>query len=162
MRRGLVRTRNEPVDRQQGETPVRKLKLILTLSLSAAALVAPSFAAPAHAQHYQQDDEYLDEQDDGKDGDYEDHARAYDDYDQRDEAPEPDDRYDRGDSWRGDDGRLYCRRSDGTTGTIIGGGAGALIGRGIDRRGERATGTIIGGVVGALLGRAIERDARCR
>ena len=137
---------------------MRKLKLILTLSLSAAALVAPAFAAPAHAQYYQQGDEYLDEEEGDKDGGYEDRGRAYDDYDQRDEAPEPDERYYQGDSWRGDDGRLYCRRSDGTTGTIVGAGAGALIGRGIDRRGERATGTI----VGALLGRAIERDARCR
>jgi hypothetical protein len=141
---------------------VRKLKLILTISLSAAALVAPSFAAPAYAQYYQQGDEYIDEDVDGKDGDYEDRDRAYDDYDQRDEAPEPDEPYYQGDSGRGDDGRLYCRRSDGTTGTIVGGGAGALVGRGIDRRGERVTGTIIGGVVGALLGRAIERDARCR
>ena len=145
---------------------MRKLKLFLTLSLSAAALVAPSFAAPAYAQYgaYQQDDEYIGDdkgeyyadvdQDRDVDRDY--------DIDPDHDEPAPDDRYDEGESWRGDDGRLHCRRSDGTTGTIVGGGAGALIGRGIDRRGERATGTIIGGVVGALIGRAIERDARCR
>jgi Glycine zipper 2TM domain len=66
--------------------------------------------------------------------------------------------------YRGEDGRYYCRRSDGTTGLVIGAGVGALVGRGIDTRGERATGTIVGGVLGALVGRQVERsqDLRCR
>ena len=66
--------------------------------------------------------------------------------------------------YRGSDGRYYCRRSDGTTGLVIGAGVGALVGRGIDTRGERATGTIVGGVLGALIGREVERnqDLRCR
>jgi len=66
--------------------------------------------------------------------------------------------------YRGQDGRYYCRRSDGTTGLVIGAGAGALLGRGIDTRGERTTGTVVGGVLGALLGREVERsqDMRCR
>ena len=66
--------------------------------------------------------------------------------------------------YRGSDGRYYCRRSDGTTGLVIGAGVGALVGRGIDTRGERTTGTVVGGVLGALLGREVERssDMRCR
>lgn len=66
--------------------------------------------------------------------------------------------------YRGADGRYYCRRSDGTTGLVIGAGVGALVGRGIDRRGERTTGTVVGGVLGALVGREVERnsDMRCR
>jgi Glycine zipper 2TM domain len=66
--------------------------------------------------------------------------------------------------YRGEDGRYYCRRSDGTTGLVIGAGVGALVGRGIDRRGERTTGTVVGGVLGALVGREVERnsDMRCR
>lgn len=73
-------------------------------------------------------------------------------------------RVSRGDRvWRGEDGRYYCRRSNGTTGLIIGAAGGALIGRGIDTRGERTTGTILGAAAGALLGREIDRgSARCR
>jgi glycine zipper 2TM protein len=66
--------------------------------------------------------------------------------------------------YRGADGRYYCRRSDGTTGLVIGAGVGALLGRSIDSRGERTTGTVVGGVLGALVGREVERnsDMRCR
>jgi hypothetical protein len=60
------------------------------------------------------------------------------------------------------DAPIACRRSDGTTGAIVGGGAGALVGRGIDRHGERGTGTIIGAVLGALIGHAVERGSACR
>ncbi|HTU12868.1 MAG TPA: glycine zipper 2TM domain-containing protein [Allosphingosinicella sp.] len=66
--------------------------------------------------------------------------------------------------YRGSDGRYYCRRSDGTTGLVIGAGVGALTGRAIDGGRNRATGTIVGGVLGALIGREVERsqDLRCR
>lgn len=66
--------------------------------------------------------------------------------------------------YRGSDGRYYCRRSDGTTGLVIGAGAGALLGNAIDGGRNRAGGTIVGGVLGALLGREVDRnsDVRCR
>jgi len=66
--------------------------------------------------------------------------------------------------YRGSDGRYYCRRSDGTTGLVIGAGVGALVGRGLDGGRNRAGGTIVGGVLGALVGREVERnsDMRCR
>jgi hypothetical protein len=65
--------------------------------------------------------------------------------------------------WQGDDGQYYCRRSNGTTGMIVGGAAGALAGRAIDTQGNRATGTILGAAAGALLGREIDRgEVRCR
>ena len=66
--------------------------------------------------------------------------------------------------YRGSDGRYYCRRSDGTTGLVVGAGVGALLGHSIDTRGERTTGTVVGGVLGALVGREVERssDMRCR
>lgn len=65
--------------------------------------------------------------------------------------------------WRGNDGRYYCRRSNGTTGLIVGAVAGALLGRTIDNSGDRALGTLLGGAGGALLGREIDRGGvRCR
>ncbi|WP_340264298.1 glycine zipper 2TM domain-containing protein [Sphingobium mellinum] len=64
--------------------------------------------------------------------------------------------------WRGRDGREYCRKSDGTTGLIVGGVGGALVGRAIDTRGDRATGTILGAAGGALLGKEIDSKRRCR
>lgn len=65
--------------------------------------------------------------------------------------------------WRGDDGRYYCRRSNGTTGLLAGAVLGALLGRSIDRNGDRSTGTILGAAAGALLGREVERgQSRCR
>ena len=70
----------------------------------------------------------------------------------------------RGQTWRGSDGRLYCRKPNGTTGLVVGGAAGALAGRAIDNRGSRTTGTVLGAAVGALLGRHVERNVvkRCR
>lgn len=66
--------------------------------------------------------------------------------------------------WRGDDGRSYCRRSDGTTGLLIGGVAGALIGREVaGNRGDRTLGAILGAAGGALLGRAVDQGgSSCR
>ena len=63
--------------------------------------------------------------------------------------------------WRGRDGRIYCRKRDGTTGLIIGGALGALLGREIDTRGDRTLGTVLGAAGGALLGREIDRGG-CR
>lgn len=65
--------------------------------------------------------------------------------------------------WRGADNRYYCRRDNGTTGLIIGGAVGALVGRSLDRGRDRTVGTIIGAAGGALLGREIDRGSlRCR
>jgi outer membrane lipoprotein SlyB len=70
--------------------------------------------------------------------------------------------YDSGPVWEGRDGRVHCRKSNGTTGLIIGAGAGALLGRAVDTRGERTTGTVLGAAVGALVGREATRSVRCR
>jgi len=72
------------------------------------------------------------------------------------------DRY-QGKTWRDSQGRLRCKRPNGTTGLIVGAAGGALIGRAIDTKGSRATGTILGAAGGALLGRQIDRSrVRCR
>ena len=65
--------------------------------------------------------------------------------------------------YRGSDGRYYCRRSDGTTGLIIGAAVGGLLGNQIARGDSKTIGTIIGAGAGALLGREIDRgELRCR
>jgi hypothetical protein len=72
-------------------------------------------------------------------------------------------RYDRGPrEWRGSDGRTYCRKKDGTVGLIVGGAAGALIGRGLDGGYNRSTGTILGAAAGALIGKELASKRRCR
>ena len=68
------------------------------------------------------------------------------------------DGYYHGKVWRDSHGRLRCKRSNGTTGLIIGAAGGALVGRAIDSHGSRATGTIIGAAAGALVGRSIDRN----
>lgn len=69
-----------------------------------------------------------------------------------------DDRY-----WWGNNGQIRCRRSDGTTGTIVGAVAGGALGNVIAREGDKTVGTAIGGVLGALLGHEIDNGgARCR
>jgi outer membrane lipoprotein SlyB len=70
----------------------------------------------------------------------------------------------RGQTWRGSDGRIHCRKPNGTTGLVVGGAAGALAGREIAGRGSRTTGTVLGAAVGALLGRHVQRNvvSRCR
>ena len=65
--------------------------------------------------------------------------------------------------WRGDDGRYYCKRDNGTTGLLIGGAVGGLAGHEIAGNGDKLLGTIIGAGAGALIGREIDRDKyRCR
>ncbi|NJC06966.1 putative membrane protein YeaQ/YmgE (transglycosylase-associated protein family) [Sphingomonas kaistensis] len=73
---------------------------------------------------------------------------------------------------RGYNGQTYYgNRCSGTTGTIVGGVAGAVVGSqiaggrrsydyyGNRRGGSGATGAIIGGAVGALLGRKVDKDS---
>jgi len=70
-----------------------------------------------------------------------------------------------GPTWRGRDGRYYCRRSNGTTGLIVGGAAGALIGHSLDGGRHHTTGTVVGALAGALVGREVQRSSarrRCR
>lgn len=64
--------------------------------------------------------------------------------------------------WRGRDGRVYCRKSDGTVGLVIGAVGGALVGRAIDTRGDRTVGTLLGAAAGGYLGHEVASKRRCR
>jgi Glycine zipper 2TM domain len=64
--------------------------------------------------------------------------------------------------YRGGNGRYYCRRSDGTTGLIVGAAVGGLLGNEIGRGRSNTLGAILGATGGGLLGREIERgNVRC-
>jgi hypothetical protein len=64
--------------------------------------------------------------------------------------------------YRGSDNRYYCKRDDGTTGLIVGGVAGGVLGHIIAPGGAKTLGTIIGAGAGALLGRAVDDGVECR
>jgi len=68
--------------------------------------------------------------------------------------------------YRGRDGRYYCRRSDGSTGIIVGGLAGAALGAVIAEGDSKPLGAVIGAMGGAVAGAAVDRnrnpDVRCR
>jgi len=62
--------------------------------------------------------------------------------------------------YRGRDGRTYCKRSDGTTGLVIGGVAGGVLGNVV---GGGTLGTLLGAGGGALLGREIDKGSvKCK
>ena len=67
--------------------------------------------------------------------------------------------------YRGSDGRYYCKRSDGTTGLIVGAATGGILGNVIDGGHSRAVGTLLGAAVGAIAGKKIDQsnsEVRCR
>lgn len=64
--------------------------------------------------------------------------------------------------YRDRDGRYYCKRPDGTTGTIVGGLAGGVLGNIIAPGGSKTLGTILGAAGGAIAGNIIDRrNVRC-
>ena len=65
--------------------------------------------------------------------------------------------------WQGQNGNYHCQKKDGTTGLIIGGAVGALLGREIDGGRDRTLGTILGAAGGALLGKEVAQGgSSCR
>lgn len=65
--------------------------------------------------------------------------------------------------YRGQDGRYYCRRPDGTTGLVIGAAAGGTLGAIIAPGGSEVLGALIGGAAGAVIGESLEKgQVRCR
>jgi len=65
--------------------------------------------------------------------------------------------------YRGNDGRYYCRRSDGTTGLIVGGVLGGLLGNAVANGHSSTLATLLGASGGALIGHSIDHgNVRCR
>ena len=125
----------------------------ILMSIAAASLVVPAAAVLNSAPAYAMDDDDRYKYKKKHRGRYDDRGRYYE--------PRRVSRDER--IWRGEDGRYHCKRDNGTTGLIIGGAVGALVGREIDSRGDRTVGTVLGAAGGALLGREVDRSGmKCR
>lgn len=60
--------------------------------------------------------------------------------------------------YRGYDNRYYCRRSDGTTGLIIGAGAGGLAGAALSSGRSEVLGVLLGAAIGGAVGNSVDRN----
>src|SRR6476469_10488815 len=130
---------------------------------------APAFAAPAsHSAAYAHSAVWADQNADHGRGRHRGYERSNDRYYGGGNYAQSYNGYNtyngyNGQTWRGNDGRYYCKRSNGTTGLLIGGAAGALLGREIaGRNGDRTLGAILGAAGGALLGREVTKGPQCR
>ncbi|KMS50915.1 membrane protein [Novosphingobium barchaimii LL02] len=142
----------------------KSLLALAALAFTATALpLTPAMADPPRWNDRDRDgrNDRWDRRDNRKDYRRDDRRRNI--YDSRGRYSEPR-RIDRNSHvWRGNDGRYYCKRDNGTTGLIIGAGVGALAGNQIAGNGDRTIGTILGGVLGGALGREIDKgDIQCR
>lgn len=119
-----------------------------------ALLAAVTMASPItiNAATAQRNDDYRWQGDNGRDWDA---SRAYRDGRYRERRLSRNDRI-----YRGQDGRAYCRRNDGTTGLVVGAVGGGVLGNLV---GGGTLGTLLGAGGGALLGRSVDRGkVRCR
>lgn len=127
------------------------MKKALLAAVALATVATPMVAPAAQAQSRDRDRDYRWHGDDENWEPSRDYRRGR----QRERALNRDDRV-----YKGQDGRAYCRRNDGTTGLVVGGVGGAVLGNLV---GGGLLGTLAGGGAGALLGREVDRGkVKCR
>ncbi|GAC1416129.1 MAG: hypothetical protein NVSMB69_17740 [Novosphingobium sp.] len=120
---------------------------------AAPALADPPSWAPAHGRRAHEQSQYQQRYQNGYSG-----YRAYQPRNGYDRRLTNNDRI-----WRGNDGRTYCHRTDGSTGLVIGAGVGALAGSAIASNRDQTLGIILGALGGGIAGRSIDRgNIRCR
>jgi hypothetical protein len=129
----------------------------LIAALMSVAVVAPVIApveATAQRRDDRRDNRRVDRNWHGDDRNW-DPSRSYQNGNYRERRLGRNDRI-----YRGQDGRAYCKRNDGTTGLVIGAlGGGALA----NLIGGGTLGTLAGAGGGALLGRSVDRgNVKCR
>ena len=121
------------------------------LALTAlAAMVAAPVALPTAATAQRYDDQRYDRNWHGdRDGNW-DPANSYQDGRYRERRLSANDRV-----YRGSDGRYYCKRSNGTTGLVLGAVGGGVLGNVL---GGGTLGTLLGAGGGALLGKNLDQN----
>ena len=136
------------------------MKKLILGALAAATLAAPLATAPADAQYRNRDWRTYRNYDYNRPP----NTTYYADQYYRDGRYYQERRLGRNDRvYRGRNGRYYCRRHDGTTGLIVGGAIGALVGNSLDNGRSSLLGTLLGAGAGAALGSSIDRGSvRCR
>lgn len=118
--------------------------LIPLAGMSAPAMADPPAWAPAHGKRAKDRDRWYPD----------DHYRAGNYRERRLGAND--------EIYRGRDGRYYCKRKDGTTGLIVGGIAGGVLGHEIAPGGSKTVGAVLGAVAGGLIGKSLDDGIKCR
>jgi hypothetical protein len=136
------------------------MKKLILGALAAATFAAPLAVAPADAQYRNRDWHTYRNYDYNRPP----NTTYYPDQYYRDGRYYQERRLTRNDRiYRGRDGRYYCRRSDGTTGLIVGGAIGALVGNSLSSGRSSLLGTLLGAGAGAAIGSSVDRgNVRCR
>ena len=135
----------------------------IALTALAAILAAPvALPSAATAQQHNDDGRYGDQGYDrgndnhwrgDRDGNW-DPSRGYQDGRYRERRLSSNDRV-----YRGSDGRYYCKRSNGTTGLVLGAVGGGVLGNVL---GGGTLGTLLGAGGGALLGKSVDQNSNRR
>jgi len=139
-------------------------KAILAAALAAVTL--PATAAYADPPAWAPANGYRDHQNNGDrhDRNYDRNDRGYNQYQRYQPRNGYNRQLTRNDRiWRGNDGRTYCHRTDGSTGLVVGAGLGALAGSAIASNRDQTLGILLGAIGGGVAGRSIDRgNIRCR
>jgi Ni/Co efflux regulator RcnB len=135
------------------EVQVNRVRTAVVAALLAAFVGAPPALAQPNGRargHYKKEERR--EREEAREA-YWDAAKHYR-HDERRYRPRHLGRNDR--IYRGSDNRYYCKRDDGTTGLIVGGITGGVLGNVIAPGGSKTIGTIAGAGLGAIIGKAID------
>lgn len=115
------------------------MKTVIALAALMAVTTTPLVATAAQAQDYRWNGDRNSDWDPYRHYNYDKHRRDLADSDR---------------VYRGSDGRYYCKKSDGTTGLVLGAVGGGLIGSAL---GGGLLGTVLGAGGGALLGKNLDK-----
>lgn len=125
----------------------KQFAALIGIAMISSPVILPTTAG---AQDRQYNDRYGDNRWQGDRNGNWDPSNSYREGNYRERRLGPNDRI-----YRGSDGRTYCKRSNGTTGLVLGGVGGGVLGSVL---GGGTLGTLLGAGGGALLGRSLDKN----